>query len=163
MRRTVLALVAVAGLASCTNLRSAEPIPEDQFGHRADETEGGRITTVIGPEDESQVYRYADAFVDEVQVRPAPPAPGPVSVEILVKGAFPDACTDLHEVAQTRAGNLVEVILTTRRPQNALCASVLRPYRFYLLLEGDYAAGPYTLKLNGTVHPFEVHAPTPNG
>jgi hypothetical protein len=34
----------------------------------------------------------------------------------------------------------------------------MRPYRFYLPLEGTYDAGPYTLKLNDQVHPFVVEA-----
>ena len=52
----------------------------------------------------------------------------------------------------------MEITLDTRRPRGALCAAVMRPYRFYLTLEGTYAAGPWTLKLNGAAYPFEVKA-----
>jgi len=163
VKRSVLSLFAMGVLTSCAALGQTERDPTEQFGHRELESEGGRVTTVIEAADDTRAYRYADAFVDEVQVRPAPESAEPVAVEVLVKGAFPDACTELHEVSQVRSASLIDVNLKTRRPQNALCASVLRPYRFYLILEGTYAPGAYTLKLNGSVHAFEVHAATTKG
>ena len=43
-----------------------------------------------------------------------------------------------------------------RRRRGVLCASVVRPYRFYLVLEGQYEQGHYTLKINGVAHTFVV-------
>lgn len=154
-----VAVILIPLLGGCTSVRKADLDPEKQFGHRAEDSTDGRITTVIAPPKGDQAYRYNDAFVDEVSVRPARGIPMPVPVEILVKGAFPDSCTELHEAVQKRSGNLIEVSLRTRRPQSALCASVVRPFRFYLTLEGVFEAGPYTLKLNGDAYPFEVHEP----
>ena len=155
-----LATIALAALlASCTTVQQEEVDPDKQFGHRVEENRDGRVTTVIGPEDGSQVYRYTDAHVDEVHVRPAPERGEPVAVEILVKGAFPDSCTELHNAGQSRGGNIVDVTLTTRRPQGAMCAAVIRPFRFYLMLDGEYAPGPYTVKVNGQAHPFEIRTP----
>jgi len=36
---------------------------------------------------------------------------------------------------------------------------VMRPYRFYLRLDGTYGEGSYTLKLNNRVFPFSVRTP----
>ena len=98
-------------------------------------------------------------------MRPAPfdagsPTQGQtVDVEVLVKGAFPDACMALHEVEQKRTGNIINATLAMRRPQGAICASVRRPYRFYVMLDGRYSLGNYTLKLNDQAIPFQIRPP----
>ncbi|MFT4604307.1 MAG: inhibitor of cysteine peptidase [Rhodothermales bacterium] len=162
MRAFSVALILVV-FAGCTTVRRDAPEPENQFGQRDEVSEDGRVTTVIGPADGTQVYRYRDAMVQEVFVRTAPPADQPVAVEVLVKGAFPDSCTELHEATQERSANQISVKLTTRRPQGALCAAVIRPFRFYLELEGSYDEGHYTLNLNGGAHPFQIRAPEAKG
>jgi hypothetical protein len=119
---------------------------------------------VLTPPDSSVTYFYYPAVYDTLFIRPAPfeaDAAGQladveVPVEVLVKGSLPDACTELHDVEQRRVGHLISVELAMRRPRGGVCATVVRPYRFYMMLEGTYEPGPYTLKLNGEVHPFEV-------
>jgi hypothetical protein len=153
--------------AGCFGPRAAqEPPPDERFGHRyADEAPDGRSTIVIAPPDTAKAYFYYPAVFDTVHVRPAPfgdvtsDATSETKVEILVKGSFPDACTELHEAEQTRSGHIVEVDLQMRKPQGAVCAAVRRPYRFYLMLTGRYAPGNYTLLINGDEFPFEVRAP----
>jgi len=124
----------------------------------------GRSTISVTPPQEDVTYRFFDATFDTVTIRPDVLTPTTaregVPVEVLVKGAFPDACSELHEVTQQRAGNLVLVTLTMRRPQGVVCARVLRPYRFYLDLEGRFVTGSYSLRLNEESHAFEVAAPT---
>lgn len=160
MNRLLPLLVLVVGLPACTSVNQRESAdPETQFGHRAEESEDGRVTTVIEPEVGTEVYRYTPANVNEVTARVQPYSGEPVAAEILVKGAFPDSCTELHEAEQSRSGNIVEVTLTSRRPQGAMCASVIRPYRFYLLLDGTFSEGSYTAKVNGTTTTFQVGTP----
>ena len=134
--------------------------------HRyADEGPDGRPTLVIAPPDSAETYFTYPATYDTVHVRPAPfgalaPAATPeTQVELLIKGAFPDACAELHDVAQERAGHLIDVRLEMRKPEGAVCAAVRRPYRFYLMLDGIYEPGHYTLTLNGKQHPFQIRAP----
>ena len=43
-----------------------------------------------------------------------------------------------------------------RLPLETVCAAVVRPFRFYLVLDDAYAEGSYTLSLNGTTTPFQV-------
>jgi hypothetical protein len=157
-------LLTLGLLAGCANSRPADTDPEHQFGNYEEGTTDGRATLNITPPDTMRSYFYYPAPIDEITVRQAPMLPNPdgsfpqVDVEVLLKGAFPDACHELHDAEQERAGNIITVTLQMRRPRGALCASVMRPYRFYLPLEGKYDAGPYTLKLNDQVHPFVVEA-----
>ena len=159
-------LTLAVGLAmGCVSSKPADDLPPDeQFGHRYEESPDARLTLSLTPPDTAQSYFYYPAVFDTVHVRPAPFAATPgaarqVPVEVLVKGALPDACTELHDVAQERLGHILHVTLRMRRPQGAVCASVVRPYRFYVMLEGRYEPGSYTLKLNEQAHPFEVRLP----
>ncbi len=79
-----------------------------------------------------------------------------VPVEILVKGSLPDGCTELHEVSQERFGHIIHLNVRMRRPQGSVCTRVMRPYRFYLRLDGLFEEGHYTLKLNERVFPFAI-------
>jgi len=157
----------VLGLATgCVGSREAEEVPPDQrFGHRyANSGPDGRMTTAISQPDSSVSYFYYPAVFDTVVVRPEPFAPDipaasqQVTVEVLIKGAFPDACSELHDVAQERAGNILDVALMMRKPEGSICASVRRPYRFYMMLEGSYGIGHYTLKLNNKNVAFQIMA-----
>lgn len=161
----IAGVLVLAGLAAgCSGSRSAEEAPPDQqFGHRYDaEGPDGRRTIAIAPADSAVDYFYYPATFDSVNVRPALfeaglPAEGQqVEVEVLIKGAFPDACMELHAIAQERTGHIINASLEMRRPQGSICASVRRPYRFYVMLQGRYGVGNYTLKLNDTAIPFQV-------
>ncbi len=158
-------MVVLVGLvAGCSGSRSAEEItPDERFGHRYEEhAPDGRRTVAISPADAGIDYFYYPATFDSVNVRPAPfevglPVEGQdVSVEVLVKGAFPDACMELHSMSQERTGHIINATLEMRRQQGSICASVRRPYRFYVMLDGRYGVGNYTLKLNGRAIPFQV-------
>ncbi len=150
-------------LAGCLGTRSAEQPPDERFGHRPAGAADGRPIVTTTPADSAVAYFFYPAPFDTVVVRPAPLTAGvqgqQVEVEVLVKGAFPDACSELHEVEQVRTGHLITATLRMRKPQGRICASVRRPYRFYVLLDGRYGVGSYTLKLNGTAVPFVIHPP----
>lgn len=165
-----LALTALAlGAAGCGLLGGGTPNPEARFGHRPDAavTDDGRETVLIAPAADSAAYLAFPAFVDSVAVRAERPvlAPGETTpVEVLVKGALPDACAELAGVRQSRSGAYVTVTLDMRTPRGRVCAAVARPYRFYLPLDGTFDAGSYVLTLNGAAHPFQIRqraAPAP--
>ncbi len=155
-----LAFLLAAVLAACAGIRTTEKPLDEQFGHRFEgRAADGRETVVIStPEDEVE-YVYFPATHDTVHVRqsvPDSPMAEYTQVEVLIKGAFPDACTELHSVDQQRAEHILTVALEMRRPRGVLCASVVRPYRYYLLLSGEYEPGHYSLKINNASHPFVV-------
>lgn len=160
------ALVLAALCAGCFGPRLAEQAPEERFGHRYETDPEGRRVVEITPPDTSRSYFYYPAVVDSVHVRPAPLSKAAreagasgVVVEVLVEGAFPDACMVLHDLEQRRTVHFVDVRLTVRRPRGATCTSLRDPYRFYFFLEGLYDPGSYTLELNGEAYPFEVDVP----
>lgn len=159
---SLFALVSLLGACATTG---PAPDPDATFGHRVDgDDSDGRTTIVIAPVEADVAYRFFEASYESVTIRPdqvtAENQTAGVPVEVLIKGAFPDACSELHEVQQQRAGNLVLVTLTMRRPQGSVCASVLRPYRYYLDLDGRFTPGSYSLRLNDDTHPFVVRPAT---
>lgn len=154
-----LALVLLLA-AGCVSSRTDEQLPvDDQFGSR--QAEPSREIVVINPPDTAVSYFYYPAVYDTVHVRPAPvtAARREVPVEVLIKGSFPDTCFELHSIDQARFENQLEVTVQMRKPQGAVCASVVRPYRFYMLLDGSYGPGSYTLKINGSARTFVIREP----
>jgi len=150
-----LAALLLGGLAACGGAGGA--VDAEDPADRLDESTDGRRTLLITPpEIEGEHFTYP-AVVTEVEVRYGPTeADGRRPVELLLRGALPDACTELHDVRQRRMERFITVEFEMRRPKGGICAQVVRPYRFYYALEEPLAPGPYTLRLNGSVHPFEV-------
>ncbi|GIV58402.1 MAG: hypothetical protein KatS3mg042_1315 [Rhodothermaceae bacterium] len=160
-RHILVVLLGVVGFlgSGCLGGRPVEVPPDERFGHRFEERgPEGRRTLHITPPDSALTYDVFPIVYDTVHIRVGRPEGNEtaVPVEVLVKGAFPDACMELHDVRQQRAAHLIEVEITMRKPRGAVCAAVLRPYRFYFMLEGRYEPGAYTLKINGRAHPFSV-------
>lgn len=165
MRRlTLLAACTLALLLpACSGAGPQEVPPDQRFGHRYETRgPGGREVIHITPPAEETEYFYYPAIVDTLHVRPAAfevlagDEEATTRVEVLVKGSFPDGCSELHEIEQSRAGHLVDVELTMRRAKGAVCTQVVRPYRFYVLLDGRYGPGDYRLDLNGSNYTFTL-------
>ena len=169
MLRLPLVLLALCLLPACSGLRApdaAEDLPPDeQFGHRYDGEAPDRRETMLlqPPEPGVESFSYP-VFLDTVVVRVPHPqtaaeAEAGVPVEVLLKGAIPDGCSALGDVRQERTAHLLTVTLEMRRPKGAYCTQIVRPFRFYLALDGRYTPGHYTLKVNDVVQPFQVFAP----
>ena len=157
MRGLLLALaLGLAGCAGAASEVASGPDP-DRYGYRLG-SDDRRETMEVVPVSDSTRYLVYPAVVDSVGVRAAGrPAPGDaVAVEVVVQGALPDACAELAEVTQERQARYVTVELLMRLPRETVCAAVVRPFRFYLVLDGAYPAGSYVLRLNGTTTPFQV-------
>ena len=157
----LLASLAVA-LAACS--AGGRTTGDQRYGNRADGWgPDGRETLLLGaPADSSGFFVYT-AIVDSVAVRAAAAAASgeAVPVEVLVKGALPDACSELNAVTQERAGHYVTMGLSMRQPRGAVCAQVVRPFRFYVRLDSLFAPGAYTLTLNGSITPFQIREARP--
>ena len=158
----LLALAAGTALAACGGGRRTTA--DDRYGDRRDGWgPDGRETLLIVPADSARVFVYP-AVVDSVAVRPAQTSVAAgerVPVEVLVKGAMPDACSALDAVTQSQTGHFVTMTLTMRQPRGAVCAQVVRPFRFYVRLDSLFAPGSYTLALNGRVTPFRIREAAP--
>ena len=151
----VLALGACSGLGG-----SSDRNPEDDFGHRFEDwARDGRETLLLDVNGDTTRTLVFPAVIDSVAIRPSQVAVLPgneATVEVLIKGAIPDACSVLNAAEQDRAGQFVTVTLTMRQPIDEVCAQVVRPFRFYLVLDGSFAPGSYTLTLNGRARPFRI-------
>lgn len=150
----------VVALAGCAGSGGAGE-PDRQFGQRPDD--GDRETLLITPPDSTLDFFYYPAYASDLVIRAGAVEAGRRPVELLIKGALPDACTELHDIGQTQRANLIEVTFETRRPKGVICAQVVRPFRFYYVLADPLEPGDYTLKLNGSVHPFTVQPPPEEG
>lgn len=151
--------------AGCAGSGAADLPPELRYGHRFEGAASDRIPTVeITTADSDVEYFSYPAYVDSVYVRPGRFQPNiPVemqrlAVEVLVLGAFPDGCFELHDLRQRRYGHIMEVDLLMRKPQQAVCERIRRPFRYYFHLNGSFGTGHYTLKLNGEDYPFSIRA-----
>lgn len=156
-----LGLFTLALAVASAGCGGSEPIVksvDEQFGHRYDGTApDGRETQLITAPDAGTSYFYYPAVYDTVHIRPERiDNTTRYKIELLVKGSFPDSCTDLNSVKQTKIEHVINMSLDMRRPKGVVCASVMRPYRFYVLLDGEYESGHYTLKLNNRANTFVV-------
>ena len=160
MTRVRLAVV-VAGafvLSACGGAsRTTETATPDRFGYRVG-SDDRRETMEVRAATDSLRYLVFPAVVDSVGIRTAGrPLPGDgVAVEAVIQGALPDACAELEAVTQSRQGHFVDVVLTMRQRRETVCAAVVRPFRTYLVLDGVFEAGSYTLTVNGANTPFQV-------
>ncbi len=82
---------------------------------------------------------------------------GPVDVQVIARGDFPDGCTMVDEVTTDRQGNLFIVNVTTIRPGGAICTEALVAFERVIPLEArDLAAGTYEVSVNGVSGSFEL-------
>lgn len=164
-RAALLACVCAASAGCAGSGSDAEPTGDARYGHRyTGVAPDGRETMTLAPADTARRVLVYPAVLDSVAVRPerAETLPGdPTAVEVLLKGVLPDACSRLESARQRRLGHFVEVVLSTRQPRGRPCAQVLRPFRFYLSLDGTFEPGSYTLTVNDAVYPFRIRALEP--
>lgn len=167
-RLTVCAFFAGVSLlvCGCIGMRVAELPADELFGHRYEQRVAmGRTTVDILNADSTQAFFVYPVLIDSLHVRPAPfvettpVEQQSVKVEVLLKGTFPDVCSELHDLQQERFGHLLDVLVEMRRPRGIPCPSIIQPFRFYFDLVGQYTVGSYTMKINGTVYPFTIRPP----
>lgn len=149
---SLVAVLAVV-LAACGG--ASEAVEDIPYGTRIPDRDG-RETLLITPPDAEEEFFYYPAFFSDIEVRTGPMEDGHRPVELLIRGALPDGCTELHHIEQERQGNLIDVTFEMRKPKGAVCTQVVRPYRFYYTFEQPLPPGDYTLTVNDTVEPFTV-------
>jgi hypothetical protein len=162
MTRPAPILFLVAALVAGCRTTERTVDPDTVFGHRfeREDPEGRRVMETTPPPDE-EYFTYA-APITDLRIRTGPITPDASRpVELIIEGALPDACTNLHAISEERRGHLIDVRFQIRRPKGALCAQVIRPFRFYHAFAEPLPVGPYTLRVNGQVHPFEVFPEPP--
>lgn len=79
----------------------------------------------------------------------------PVQVTVEVTGGLSDSCTEHHETHQAQEGNTITIQITTIRPKDLVCATVVTEYQERIAI-GTLPAGDYTVIINGVEQQFRV-------
>ena len=81
----------------------------------------------------------------------------PVQVGVRIKVGLADGCTTFRDAAVKRAGNGVNIEVTTQRPRDAICTQVYGFFEKNLNLGSDFAPGTvYDLKVNDRTTAFRM-------
>ncbi len=82
-------------------------------------------------------------------------ASDPVQVTVEVNGWLPDSCTAHHETHQAQEGNTITIQITTTRPRDLACATVVTEYQENVSI-GTLPAGDYTVIVNDVEQQFRL-------
>ena len=117
--------------------------------------ESGTPSTGVDPDQEEGAMIVGVAPVEQVRVEVV--SRGPLQVNAIVIGYFPDGCTELGEVLQERDGDTLLVKLMTKRPADVACITVIVPFEAVIPLEVEgLSAGTYTVQVNEVSVPLTV-------
>ena len=95
----------------------------------------------------------ADMPIQGIEVLLA--ASDPVQVTVEINGWLPDSCTAHHETHQAQEGNTITIQITTIRPKNLVCATVITEYQENVAI-GALPAGDYTVTVNNVEQQFRI-------
>ncbi len=111
--------------------------------------------TQTGPEPVVTYPPTDVAYVDSVDVLIMESFP--VQVRVVIKGNLPDACSEISDVNQTRAGSTFTIDLVVTRDPLAKCAQVLMPFEQSVALDvAGLPAGTYTVEVEGVTTSFTL-------
>ncbi len=107
----------------------------------------------IGGPPEGDGVIIADMPIWEIEVLLA--ESDPVKVIVEVNGWLPDSCTAYHETHQAQEGNTITIQITTIRPKDLACATVVTEYQERVVV-GTLPAGDYTVIVNDVEQNFRI-------
>jgi hypothetical protein len=80
----------------------------------------------------------------------------PVRATARVTGVVGDGCSELLPIEQSRDGNELDISIRRRRPLDAVCPQIAHLFASRIPLEGTFAPGDYTLRVNDASVSFHV-------
>ena len=95
----------------------------------------------------------ADMPIAEIEVLLA--ESDPVQVSVVVNGWLADSCTAHHETHQAQEGNTITIQITTIRPADLACATVVTEYQEQIFI-GTLPVGDYRVVVNDVEQAFSV-------
>ena len=98
----ILPVILVASSGCMSGKSTGEPV-DTGFGNREADEADGRSTVVVTSIPNAADYAVSSVPYESADVRVGTTSNGSSPVEILVKGSFPDSCTELHGANQTRS------------------------------------------------------------
>ncbi len=90
----------------------------------------------------------------------------PIQVQVVARGTLPDGCTRIETVSITRQGTEFRGLITTSRPADAQCTTIVLPFERIIPLDvAGLPAGDYSVIINQGAATFSLDqdnlAPTP--
>jgi len=116
------------------------------------------------PEPGPSPYVFGEAIVDAIEIDLLESLP--LQVRARITGGLADACTEIHEIVQSRDGTTFRLRVITRRPADAICAQVITPFEVSIDLPvGDLPPGRYTVVAGDARAEFDLPSgdPVPDG
>ncbi|MFA9403084.1 MAG: hypothetical protein ACERKY_08465 [Anaerolineales bacterium] len=99
------------------------------------------------PKDSGEFIR-GEAVVEDVEILFLESFP--LGVHAVASGYLPDPCTDIDEISVEMEGNHFEVLITTLREAEVMCAQVIEAFEQNVPLDVyGLPAGDYTVTVNG--------------
>lgn len=87
----------------------------------------------------------------------------PVRIRVAIKGTLGDGCTTLSQITQERIKKTFKIILTTKRPADAICIQVLKTFRKSVALDvAGLEAGTYIVDVNRVKDTFTLNTNNDN-
>jgi hypothetical protein len=81
----------------------------------------------------------------------------PVQVKVIVRGDFPDTCTEIDKITTLRKDDSFLVTLTVIQSAGKMCTPVVTPFEEVIILDVvGLEAGSYTVDVNGVTDMFEL-------
>jgi len=79
----------------------------------------------------------------------------PLQASVTVRGSLPDGCTEIAESEAKLEDNTFTVLITTRRPKDAMCTQALVPFEENVSLDVyGLPAGTYQVEVYGLTDSF---------
>lgn len=79
----------------------------------------------------------------------------PTQVVVYIQGGLTDGCTTFRTLKVERAGNMVNITVTTQRPRDAICTQVYGYFEQNVNLGSDFVSGQtYIIKVNDRTTSF---------
>ncbi|MGB7339688.1 MAG: hypothetical protein WBC91_12415 [Phototrophicaceae bacterium] len=103
------------------------------------------IPAIAQDDDSSEDVIISDAFVNTAELADTNDA-----ATLLITGDLPDSCTEINEISQERIDDVIQITVTTTRPADAACATVLDSFEIdYTIETTGLDDGTYTVDVNG--------------
>ena len=77
-------------------------------------------------------------------------------LSLAIEGEHPDGCEFSVIVDQSREGNRVEVQVYREVPADVFCPMILQPYKGVVQINGNFAAGEYSIQVNSHSQTVEI-------
>jgi len=102
----------------------------------------------LGAPKDSGEFIHGEAVVEDVEILFLESFP--LGVHAVASGYLPDPCTEIDEISVERKRNHFEVLITTLREAEVMCAQVLEAFEENIPLDVyGLPAGDYTVTVNG--------------